>query len=335
MSPRSALTLLRERRFAPLFWVQFLGAANDNVFKFAFTLLATYSAATWGGVDPRYAGFLIGALFIAPFVLFSATSGQVADKMEKSRLIRLLKDAEIAVMTLAAIGLIFQLALLIYVAIFLIGLQATVFGPVKYSYLPQHLDASELTRGNGLIEMATFVAILLGTMLAGLLIEAYAATGAAVVAVTVVLLAIVGRAAAQFIPRSPAADSSLQINWNPFSETWANLKLARRDHTVFNSILGISWLWFFGSIFLTSIAPFAREVLGGDEAVVTFLLAVFSIGIGIGSVLTDRLSGHKVEIGLVPLGSIGMTVFALDLYFASRSMMPNRSAAVGKRIPGA
>ena len=210
-----------------------------------------------------------------------------------------------------------------------------MFGPVKYSYLPQHLDASELTRGNGLIEMATFIAILLGTMLAGLLIEAYAATGAAVVAVTVVLLAIVGRAAAQFIPLSPAADASLRINWNPFSETWANLKLARRDRTVFNSILGISWLWFFGSIFLTSLAPFGREVLGGNEAVVTFLLAVFSIGIGVGSLLTDHLSGHKVEIGLVPLGSIGMTVFALDLYFASRSMMPDWSAALGDRVPGA
>ena len=322
MSLRSALSLLHQRRFAPLFWVQFLGAANDNVIKFAFTLLATYSAATWGGVDPHYAGFFIGALFIAPFVLFSATSGQMADKMEKSRLIRLLKDAEIVVMTLAAIGLVLQWSLLIYVAIFLIGLQATVFGPVKYSYLPQHLDASELTRGNGLVEMATFIAILLGTMVAGLLIEAYAATGAAVVAVTVVFLAIVGRAAAQFIPLSPPADALLRINWNPFSETWANLKLARRDQTVFNSILGISWLWFFGSVFLTSLAPFGREVLGGNEAVVTFLLAVFSIGIGVGSLLTDHLSGHKVEIGLVPLGSIGMTVFALDLYFASRSMMP-------------
>ena len=322
MSSGSALALLRERRFAPLFWVQFLGAANDNVFKFAFTLLATYSAATWGGVDSRYAAFLIGALFIAPFLLFSATSGQLADKAEKSRLIRRLKDAEIAVMGLAAVGLTLQWPWVIYVAMFLIGLQATVFGPVKYSYLPQHLDASELTRGNGLIEMATFVAILLGTIVAGLLIERFAAEGAAVVALAIVLLAIAGRAAAALIPHSPAADAALRINWNPLSETVANLKLASRDRTVFNSILGISWLWFFGSIFLTSLAPFAREVLGADEAVVTLLLAIFSIGIGVGSLLTDRLSGRKVEIGLVPLGSIGMTVFALDLYFASQSMLP-------------
>jgi len=322
LTSSSALALLHERRFAPLFWVQFLGAANDNVFKFAFTLLATYSAATWGGVDPRYAAFLIGALFIAPFLLFSATGGQLADKVEKSRLIRWLKDAEIAVMALAAAGLTLRWPWLIYVAMFLIGLQATMFGPVKYSYLPQHLDPSEITRGNGLIEMATFIAILLGTIVAGLLIERFAATGAAVVALAIVLLALGGRIVAQFIPLSPAADASLRINWNPFSETVANLALARRDRTVFNSLLGISWLWFFGSIFLTSLAPFAREVLAGDEAVVTLLLAVFSIGIGVGSLLTDRLSGHKVEIGLVPLGSIGMTVFALDLYVASHTMTP-------------
>ncbi len=322
MNSQPASALLRERRFAPLFWVQFLGAANDNVFKFAFTLLATYAAATWGGVDPRYAGFLIGALFIAPFVLFSATSGQLADKVEKSRLIRRLKDAEIAAMALGAVGLALQWPGLVYAAVFLVGLQATVFGPVKYSYLPQHLDPSELTRGNGLIEMATFIAILIGTIAAGMLINTFDEAGAAVLAAVIVLLAIGGRVAAQFIPVSAAADATLRINWNAFSETWANLKIASRDRAVFNSILGISWLWFFGSIFLTSLAPFARDVLGGNEAVVTFLLAVFSVGIGAGAVLTDWLSGRKVEIGLVPLGSIGMTVFAADLYLASRGISP-------------
>ena len=313
---------MRERRFAPLFWVQFLGAANDNIFKFAFTLLATYGAARWGGVDPRYASFLIGAFFIAPFIAFSATGGQLADKLEKSRLIRRLKDAEIAVMLLAAIGLIGQWPLVVYVAIFLIGLQATMFGPVKYSYLPQHLRADELTGGNGLIEMATFVAILLGTIGGGVLLTSFRDQGATVVAVVIVLLAAAGRFTAQLIPRSPSADAALIVNWNPFSETWRNLRIAAQDRVVFNSILGISWLWFFGSIFLTSLAPFTRDVLGGGEAVVTLLLAVFSIGIGVGSLLTERLSGHKVEIGLVPLGSIGMSLFAGDLYFASHALMP-------------
>ncbi len=203
-----------------------------------------------------------------------------------------------------------------------------MFGPVKYSYLPQHLDPSELTRGNGLIEMGTFIAILLGTIAAGMLINTFDEVGTAVVAAVIVLLAIGGRVAAQFIPVSAAADATLRINWNAFAETWANLKIASRDRAVFNSSLGISWLWFFGSIFLTSLAPFARNVLGGNEAVVTFLLAVFSVGIGAGALLTDWLSGQKVEIGLVPLGSIGMTVFAADLYLASRSISPMSSGAL-------
>jgi 1-acyl-sn-glycerol-3-phosphate acyltransferase len=328
MSANNQFQLLRERRFAPLFWVQFLGAANDNVFKFAFTLLATYAASAWGGVDPRLAGFLIGALFIAPFVLFSATSGQLADKLEKSWFIRRVKEAEIVIMAIAAAGLVFQWPALLYLTVFLMGMQSTVFGPVKYSYLPQHLDAQELTGGNGLVEMGTFVAILLGTIAAGMLMNQFGDTAAAVTAIVVLLLAVIGRGAAQFVPRSPAADPDLRVNFNPWSETLANLSIAHCRPAVFNSILGISWLWFFGSIFLTSFTPFARENLGGNEGVVTLLLAVFSIGIGIGSLATERLSGRKVEIGLVPLGSIGMTVFAVDLYFAARGFVPMQAGTI-------
>ena len=318
MSAGSQFDLLRQRRFAPLFWVQFLGAANDNVFKFAFTLLATYGAANWGGVDARLAGFLIGGLFIAPYVLFSATSGQLADRLEKSWLIRRVKDAEVAIMLVAAAGFLLQLPALLYITVFLMGLQSTVFGPVKYSYLPQHLDTHEITGGNGLVEMGTFVAILVGTIGGGLLINQFGPHGAAATAAAVLVIAALGRVAARFVPISPAPDPDLRINWNPLTETAANLRIARRSPAVFNSILGISWLWFFGSIFLTSFTPFARENLGGDEGVVTFLLAVFSVGIGAGSLVTERLSGRKVEIGLVPLGSIGMTVFAVDLYLAAR-----------------
>ena len=322
MSSKSQFALLRERRFAPLFWVQFLGAANDNIFKFAFTLLATYAAHKWGNVEPQIAGFLIGALFIAPFMLFSATSGQLADKLEKSWFIRRVKDAEIVVMAIGAAGLALQSAPLLYVAIFLLGLQSTVFGPVKYSYLPQHLDAHEVTGGNGMVEMGTFVAILLGTIGGGLLIGEFGDRGALVTAGVVLLVAVMGRIAAQFVPHSPAADPGLTINWNPITETWANLKIAHGDVAVFNSIIGISWMWFFGSIFLTSFTPYARTNLGGNEAVVTFLLAVFSIGIGVGSLACEKLSGRRVEIGLVPFGSIGMTVFAIDLYFASVAFAP-------------
>ena len=337
MSANSQFALLRERRFAPLFWVQFFGAANDNVFKFAFTLLATYAAGRWGNVDPRLAGFLIGALFIAPFVLFSATSGQLADKLEKSRFIRRIKDAEIAVALVGGAGLALQSAPLVYVAVFLLGLQSTVFGPVKYAYLPQHLDAHELTGGNGLVEMGTFVAILLGTIGAGLLIGELGEHGALAAAAVVLAIAVLGRLAAQYVPHSPAADAGLTINWNPFTETWANLKIAHGNAAVFNSIVGISWLWFFGSVFLTSFTPYARENLGGSEGVVTFLLAVFSLGIGAGSLACEKLSRRRVEIGLVPLGSIGMTVFAVDLVFASAAFAPMADGTVSQFLaaPGA
>ena len=315
----SQFELLRERRFAPLFWTQFLGAANDNLFKFAFTLLATYQAAEWGGGDGTTAGFVIGAVFIAPFLVFSATAGQLADKLERSRLIRFVKNLEIAVMLIATAGFLQKSPALLYTCVFLMGLHSTLFGPVKYAYLPQHLKDTELTGGNGLVEMGTFVAILLGTMAGGILVKA-GGSAAVSVSAACLTLAILGRTAAHLIPPSPAPQPALAINLNPFSETWRNLRIAGRSPAVFNSILGISWLWFFGSIFLTALTPFARDVLGGDENVVTLLLAVFSIGIGLGALACERLSGRKIEIGLVPFGSIGMTLFAVDLWLASRGM---------------
>ncbi len=313
----SQFHLLGERRFGPLFWTQFLGAANDNLFKFAFTLLATYHAIEWGGLDAKSVGFVIGAIFIAPFLLLSATSGQLADKIEKGRLMRFVKNLEIAIMALAAYGFVTHQAAALYVCVFLMGCHSTLFGPVKYAYLPQHLSAAELTSGNGLVEMGTFIAILLGTMAGGILAGDM---GAQYVAWACVIVAVLGRIAAQLVPHSPAPVPDLAINWNPVTETWRNLAIAARDRGVFNSLLGISWLWFFGSVFLTSFTPFSRDVLGGDENVVTLLLAVFSFGIGVGSLLCDRLSGHKIEVGLVPFGSIGMTLFAVDLWLATSGM---------------
>src|SRR5687767_12188178 len=320
----SQFELLTQRRFAPLFWTQFLGAANDNLFKFSFTLFATYHASQWGVGDGATAGFIIGAIFIVPFLLFSATSGQLADKFERSRLMRFVKDLEIAIMVIAAFGFLQQSVTVLYACVFLMGLHSTLFGPVKYAYLPQHLKDVELTGGNGLVEMGTFVAILLGTMAGGLLVKTGTA-GPMYVAIGCLALAIAGRVAAHFIPHSPAPDPTLAINWNPFSETWRNLRVAARDKSVFNSLLGISWLWFFGSIFLTAITPFARDVLKGDEALVTWLLALFSIGVGAGALACERLSGRKVEIGLVPFGSIGVTVFAIDLWLASRGVDPSKT----------
>ena len=321
MSQQSQFRLLGVRRFAPFFWTQFLGAMNDNVFKVAFTSLVTYHAALFDGVDPHSAAFLISAIFIAPFVLFSATSGQIADKIEKSRLIRLVKSLEIGIMLVGLAGFYLHSATLLYTGTFLMGLHSTLFGPVKFAYLPQHLDQTELVGGNGLVEMGTFVAILLGTLLGGELAGLTGGDGTIVgplyVGIACVAIAVAGRAVSQGVPLSPAPQPDLRINWNPFTETWRNLILARESRVVFLSLLGISWLWFLGATFLTSFFSFAKDVLGGDQNVVTLLLAVFSVGIGIGSLLCERLSGRHVEIGLVPFGSIGMTVFAVDLYFAT------------------
>ena len=325
---RSQFRLLGERRFLPFFLTQFFGAANDNVFKFAFTVLATYSAAEWGGLEPKSAGAVIGAIFILPFVLFSATAGQLADKYDKAAMIRFVKNLEIAIMVAIAAGFVARIPALLLTGVFFMGLHSTLFGPVKYAYLPQHLHESELTGGNGMVEMGTFVAILLGTMAGGALVGLPAAGPAWVAAVSLALAAL-GRVAAGFVPVSPPSDPGLRINWNPATETWRNLAIARGDRTVFLSLLGISWLWFFGSVFLTTFTGFAKETLGGDESVVTLLLAVFSLGIGFGSLLCERLSGHKVELGLVPFGSIGMTLFALDLWLAARGAAPTGLVDVG------
>ncbi|MDB5891124.1 MAG: transporter [Polaromonas sp.] len=314
--------LLGQRRFAPFFWTLFSGAANDNLFKFAFTVMVTYQLnVLW--LPPAMAGLVIGALFILPFLLFSATSGQLTDKYEKTRIIRFVKNLEVAIMLLATAGFVsghvnFQVTVLLGCT-FLMGLHSTLFGPVKFAYLPQALAERELTGGNGMVEMGTFVAILLGNIVGGLIV-AVPSVGPAYVAAACVLLAVLGRAMAQLIPLAPATDPDLDINWNPITETWRNLKLASSNIVVFRSMLGISWMWFFGAVFLSQFPSFAKEVMHGNEQVASLLLGVFSIGIASGSLLCEVLSKRHVEIGLVPLGAIGMSVFAIDLYFASRGL---------------
>ncbi len=316
--PAGQFALLTQRRFAPFFITQFLGAANDNLFKFALTVLVTYHLQLqW--LPPQMAGLVIGALFILPFVLLSATAGQWADKHDKALIMRRVKLLEIAIMALAAIGFMANLVGLLLACVGLMGLHSTLFGPVKYAYLPQHLSERELTGGNGMVEMGTFVAILLGNVAGGLLI-AIPQTGAMWVSVSCLGVAVVGWLAARAVPASPASDPGLKINWNPATETWRNLKLAAQYPSVFRSLLGISWMWFFGAVFLAQFPSFARDVLGGDEHVASLLLVVFSVGIATGSLLCESLSRRHVEIGLVPIGAVGMTVFALDLYFASRGL---------------
>ena len=321
----SQFALLGQRRFAPFFWTQFFGAANDNVLKFAFTVLVTYQLnVSW--LPPEKAGLVISAVFILPFVLLSATSGQLADKYDKATVMRFIKWFEIVIMGLAIWGFVTQGVALLLGCLFLMGVHSTLFGPVKYAYLPQHLNDQEITGGNGMVEMGTFVAILLGQLAGGLLVVV-PGMGPELAGGTCLAIAVIGRLTAQAIPASPPHDTQLAINWNPVSETLRNLKLARTDIVVFRSLLGISWMWFFGATFLSQFPSFAKDVLHGDVHVASLLLVLFSVGVGIGSLMCEMLSRRQVEIGLVPLGAIGMSVFAIDLYFAV-SHLPAPTAAL-------
>ncbi|MCC4114343.1 MFS transporter [Aromatoleum toluclasticum] len=311
----SQFKLMGERRFRPFFLTQFLGAFNDNVYKNALVVLITFQAARYTTLAPGVLVNLAAGIFILPFFLFSATAGQLADKYEKSRLIRLTKIMEIGVMGLGTLAFALDSLVLMFSALFLMGTQSSIFGPVKYAILPVHLREDELVGGNALVESGTFVAILVGTIAGGVTIALPG--GAMWVSAAVLAVAVLGYLASRGIPAAPAADPRLKINWNPLTETWRNIAFTRGNRTVFLSILGISWFWFYGALFLSQFPGYAKDVLGGDEHAVTLLLALFSVGIGVGSLLCEKLSGKHVEIGLVPFGSIGLSLFAFDLWWAS------------------
>ena len=323
MRTASAFSLLRQRRFGFFFWTQTLGAFNDNVFKNAVVILITFGIAGVGADQANLYVNLAAGLFILPFFLFSATAGQVAEKYEKARLIRGIKALEIGIMLLGALALWQQSLPLLLGVLFLMGSQSALFGPVKYAILPQHLDEAELIGGNAWVEAATFLSILIGTLVGGWLIAQQG--GGTWVALVLVTVAALGYLTARGIPRALPTAPDLRINWNPLTETVRNLAFLRQERTVFLSVLGISWFWFFGALFLSQLPNYTKLHLGGDETVVTLLLAVFSLGIGAGSLLCERLSGRQVEIGLVPLGSIGLTVFGIDLFLAA----PGLAAAQG------
>ncbi len=307
--------LMKERRFRPFFFTQFLGAFNDNVFKTALITLVTFRAGQLTDLDGKTLATLLPGLFILPFFIFSATSGQIADKFEKSAVARAVKVFEIFIMLLAAWGFLTNSLWQLVTALFMMGVHSTLFGPVKYSYLPQHLAQHELVGGNGMIEMGTFVAILVGEILGAAL--ATSAAGPVLTSIVVVGVAVLGYWVSRGIPLSPAADPTLKLNWNPLAETWNNLRFAHGNRTVWLSLLGISWFWFYGATILAQFPSYAKDVLHGDESVFILLLTVFSFGIGAGSLLCEKLSGHEVEIGLVPFGAIGLTLFGVDLYFFS------------------
>ena len=316
MTQKSQFSLLTERRFGPFFWTQFLGAFNDNVFKTALLTILTYDALSWTSASPALLNNLIPGLFILPFLLFSASAGQLADKFDKARVARAVKLLEIVIMMIAAVGWMTHHLVLLISAVVGMGIHSTLFGPVKYAYLPQQLKAEELVGGNGIIESGTFVGILLGEILGAVLVV-HKPWGVELVAFGTIAIALFGWFTSRAIPVSPAPVPELRMNWNPFSETVRNLRYSRQNRPVFLSLLGNSWFWFYGAIVLAQFPLYAKEYLHGDHSVFVLLLTVFSLGIGAGSLLCERLSGHKVEIGLVPFGSIGLSLFGIDLFLAS------------------
>ncbi|MGY3228865.1 1-acyl-sn-glycerol-3-phosphate acyltransferase [Luteibacter sp. HA06] len=310
----SQFSLLAKRRFAPFFWTQALGAFNDNAFRNAMVMLVAFQMALPDAEVSLYTN-LAPALFILPYFLFSATAGQLAEKFEKTRLIRFVKLFEIAAMVVAAVGFFTHHISLLLIVLFLMGMHSTMFGPIKYSILPQALERGELVGGNALVETGTQLAMLVG-MIVGNSLMLIAGYGTLAASLTTIGIAVIGYFVSRSIPVAPATAPDLKFNWNPLSETWRVLKLTHEDRAIWNAVLGISWFWFFGTVMIAQLPNYTRHVLGGDGSVNTLALTLFSIGTGVGSLLCERLSGKRVEIGLVPMGAFGLTVFSVDLFFA-------------------
>jgi MFS family permease len=310
--------LLTQQRFRPFFFTQFLGAFNDNVFKTALITLVAFHTVSLSSIDGGTLTTVLPGVFILPFFLFSATAGQIADKYEKSSIIRLVKLFEIAIMLFASSGFYLHNIWLLSAALFMMGMHSTLFGPIKYSYLPQHLKQHELIGGNGMVEMGTFIAILLGQVLGAWL--GSMSQHELFTSVSILLIAGMGYWTSRGVPNSPAADASLKINWNPFTETYRSIKLIWSQPTIWLGIMAISWFWFYGATLLAQFPNLAKNVLHGDESVFILLLSIFSLGIGIGSLLCEKLSKGRVELGLIVFGAIGLSIFGADLYFSSSSI---------------
>lgn len=319
------MSILKSRKFLPLFLTQFLGAFNDNLLKTALALLVTFQIGRELPVKSEILVPLSAGIFILPFFLFSATAGQFADKIDRAKIARIVKLAEIAIMLVAALGFLLPSVLLLFVTIFGMGVHSAVFGPVKYAILPQHLDGKELLEGNAYVEAGTFLAILLGTITGGVLIAQQG--GAAIIAVACLAVAVAGYAASRFIPAAPGPQPDLVINTKFWDETRKIVAHTQDNLGVYRAILAISWFWFVGATYLSQFPAFARDALHGDESVVTLLLTLFSVGIAVGSVLCNRLLKGVVQPTYVPVAAIGMALFGIDLFFATHNGMPHLAGA--------
>ncbi|MHB8352935.1 MAG: MFS transporter [Burkholderiales bacterium] len=306
------MKLLWQRRFGPLFATQFCGAFNDNLYKNAFILMVAFEGQAFAGVAPELRINAIAALFILPFLLFSVTAGECADKWDKARLIRFIKLFELGLMGVGATALVTHQVGWILLVIFLLGCHSTFFGPLKFALLPQHLPGDALMSANGWIEMGTFTAILLGTNLGGLLMG-LGQTGRWLVAGMVLVVALAGYGFSRLIPAAPSAIPDLHFSLNPVREAWRHLGQASRDRVVLVAMLGNSWFWFYGATFLTQFPAYTRDTLGGTEAVVTLLWTVLTLAVGMGSLLGGWLARGRLGLSLIPMGGLGMTLLAMDL----------------------
>ncbi len=304
--------IFQDKKFAPLFWTQFLGALNDNFLKNSLLVMITFKGVSIAGLQSDQLVAFASGIFILPFFLFSPLAGQFADKFEKSKLVRLTKIWELGIVILAAVGFYLEIYWLLLAVLFLIGVQSTFFGPVKFSIIPQIVKPEELVESNAYVEMGTFLAILVGTIAGGMAVTSpYVAH---IVSAVLVVVSALGIWTSYQLPPVAIGNPELKINLNPipsFREMWI---LLREKKSIFNSILGISWFWFFGASVLSVLPVYCKNFLGVNEQVVTAFLAMFTIGIGVGSMICEKLSFRRVEIGLVPLGSLGMTFFLFDLF---------------------
>ena len=318
MQKPNQFSLLTQKKFLPLFITQFLGAFNDNVLKNAIIILITFRSIQLTTIDPKIMVNLCAGLFILPFFLFSAIAGQLADKFEKSKLIRIIKIFEIILSAWALVGFLFMNLPFLLFTLFLMGSQSAFFGPLKYSILPQHLNQKEILGGNGLVEAGTFLAILFGTIVGGLLVVVNN-SGILYVGILCLVVAGIGYYSSRSIPLAISKNENLILNWNILSQSIKSIKLIYNYRLLFLTILAISWFWFYGAVFITQIPALCKAQLTGNEQVVTAILTCFSIGIGLGSLVCEKISKGKIEIGLIAFGAIGLTIFALDLVFATIS----------------
>ena len=315
MSETSQFGLLTKKRLLPLFTTQFFGAFNDNLFKTALSIIFGYSGIVAQEHENLFINLAI-ALLILPLFLFSATAGTVADHYEKSRLIRIVKTAEVVIALLIALALYFRQVWMLLSVLFLLGAQSAFFSPLKFSILPQHLKETELIGGNAVVSMGTFVAILIGTMIGGILGGLKDQANSTVsISLLVVAVALAGLAAAFAIPKAQPAHKG-GASWNPVKETLKLIRFATEREAVFKSILGVSWFWTLGSVYLTQFPKLTKEYLWGEPIIVSVLLAIITIAIAVGSLTCEWLSGRRIEIGLVPVGAFGTSILGIDFYFA-------------------